>query len=211
MSINAEGLHVGDSALIERRHSSFAEGVAQLRLGRFHLARMLMTEQDAAQLVPLIIARDKFFLRVGALKIDTSGQDAEVTDKIHPQIEDLRPEVGNFLVAGAFFARHVSAGDQALFTRVLPVRLAPHPTHQSVRIKCQVPDRIDSLFFRLEIVRDRRSMWSGQRRIAHEIEIRFCAAGDNSQTNGEPVAAFCLDIAQDGLALKAIETLAHRR
>ena len=75
---------VDDSALIERRYSLFAEGVAQLCPGRFHLARRLMTEQDAPQLLPLIIARDKFLLRVGALKIDTSGQDAEITDKIHP-------------------------------------------------------------------------------------------------------------------------------
>jgi len=42
-----------------------------------------MTQQDATQLLPLIIARDKFFLRVGALKIDTSGQHAEITDKIY--------------------------------------------------------------------------------------------------------------------------------
>src|SRR6266480_1021763 len=62
---------------------SFAEGVAQLCPSRFHLARRLITQQNASQLLPLIIVRDEFFLRVRALKIDTNWQHAEVPNKIH--------------------------------------------------------------------------------------------------------------------------------
>jgi hypothetical protein len=68
----------------ERRCSLFPQRVAQLRLGRFHFARRLATEQNATQLITLIIACDEFLFRVGAMKIDTGGQHAEITDKIHP-------------------------------------------------------------------------------------------------------------------------------
>ena len=88
------------------------------------------------------------------------------------------------------------------------MRLPPHAAHQPIGIKCQVANRIDSLFLRLEIVRDRRSMRSGQRCVANQIEIWFGAAGDNGQADRVAIAAFCLDIAQDGFALKAIETFA---
>src|SRR5256886_4437235 len=183
------------------RRKLFAERVTQLGLGRFHLAGRLLTKQDAAQLLSLIIARDEFFLRVRAAKIDTGRQHAEVADEIHPQIEHLRPEVGDLLVADAFLAGHVCAGDQALFMGVLPVRLTPDTAHYPIWIKCQVPDRIDSLFLSLEIVRDRRSVRSGQRRVADQIEIRFCAGGDNGEPHPEPVAAALSGIRPSSLSL----------
>ena len=90
------------------------------------------------------------------------------------------------------------------------MRLAPHTAHYPIWIKCQVAYRINPLFFCFKIFGDRRPMRSGQWRVADEIEIWFCPTCDHCQANWESVAAFCLDVAQDGLALKAIETFVHR-
>src|SRR4029077_16562173 len=97
------------STLIERRYRSFTLRLAQLSLGSFHVARLLLAKQDRAEFVSLIVARSEFFLCVRALNIDTRGQHAEIADKIYPQIEDFRPKVGDLLVADAFFAGHVGA------------------------------------------------------------------------------------------------------
>src|SRR6266480_4086756 len=89
--------------------------------------------------------------------------------------------------------------------------LTANAAHYSIRIKCQVPDCVNSFFFRLEIVRDWRAMWSGEGRVADQIEIWFGAAGNNGEADRVSVAALCLDIAQDGLALEPIETFSHRQ
>ena len=54
-------------------------------------------------------------------------------------------------------------------------------------------------------------MWSGQRRVADQVEIWFGATGNHCEANRKSIAAFCLDIAQDSFALKAIEAFAHRQ
>src|SRR4029077_11688994 len=192
------------STLIERRYRSFTLRLAQLRLGSFHVARRLLTKQDRAEFVSLIVARSEFFLCVCALNINTHGQHAEIANKIYPQIEDFRPKIGDLLVADTFFAGHISACNQTLAPCVVPMRLASDAAHYPIGIKCQVAYRIDPFFFRLEIFGHRRSMWSGQRRVADQVEIWFGAAGNQCEAHRESVAAFCLDIAQDSFALKAI-------
>src|SRR5204863_8658879 len=47
-------------------------------------------------------------------------------------------------------------------------------------------------------------------RFADQVKIRFCAECNHSETDSEAVAAFCLDIAQNGFAFEAVETFAHR-
>src|SRR5439155_823525 len=136
-------------------------------VGGFHLAGRLLAQQNGAKLVGLIIARDKFFLRVASAAINAGGEHAEVADKIHPQIEHLRPEVRDLLVADAFLARHIRAGDKALVASVVPMRLTPHPAHDPIWIKCQVANCINPLFFCFEIFSDRRSMRAGQWRVAN--------------------------------------------
>ena len=171
----------------------------------------MLAKQNRPELVALIIAGDKFLLRVGALKLDASRQHTEVAYKIDPQIEHLRPKIWDLLVADALLARHVRARNQALTTGIFPMRLTPHTAHNPIWIKCQVADRINSFFFCLQVLSDRRPVRPREWRIAHEVQIRFCATGDHSETDRKPVPAFCLDVAQDGLAFKAIETFAHRQ
>src|SRR5438477_6374240 len=203
-------LSVGRSALTERGYGSFPLRLTQLDLRSFHVARRLLAKQNRAEFVSQIIACSEFLLRVRALKINTRWQHAEIANKIHPQIEHFRPKIGDLLVANAFFAGHVGPCDQTLALSVLPMRLAPHTAHYPIWIKCKVAYRINPFFFCLKIFSDRRPMWSSQRRLADKIEIWFCPACDHCQANCESVAAFCLDVAQNSLALKAIETFAHR-
>src|SRR4029450_6975404 len=132
--------------------------VAQFLPGRFSFAGFFPAKQDGAEPFSLIIARDELFLCVDPGKIDTGWLGAEVADKIHVQVKHLRPKVRNLLVADPFFAGHISAGDQPLFPRVVPMRLAPHAAHHPVWIKCEIADCVDSLFFCLEVFCDRRRM-----------------------------------------------------
>ena len=85
--------------------------LAQLILGSFHAARRLLAKQDRAEFVSLIITGSEFFLGVRALKINTRRRHAEIANKIHPQIEDLRPKIGDLFVADTFFASHVCSCD----------------------------------------------------------------------------------------------------
>ncbi len=48
-------------------------------------------------------------------------------------------------------------------------------------------------------------MRAGERRVAHDLEVRLRAAGHHRNARRHALAAFGLDVAQDGLALEAIE------
>lgn len=72
------------SALIECRYKSFPLRLAQLSLGRFHIARRLLAKQNRAEFVSLIVARGEFLLRVSAVKLNTRRQHAEIANEIHP-------------------------------------------------------------------------------------------------------------------------------
>ena len=158
----------------------------------------------------MVIARAKLFLRVGAPKVDPGWLHTEVTNKIHVQIKHLGPEIWNLLVPLPLFPGHVGPGDEPLFARIFPMSLSTHSAHHPIGIKCQVTNRVDPLFFCLEIFRHRRTMWSGQRCIPHQIEVRLGAAGDDGEPGRNAVSAFCLDIAQHGFAFKPIQALAHQ-
>ena len=192
------------SALIERRYRSFTLRLAQLSLGSFHVARRLLAKQDRAEFVSLIVAHSEFFLCVRALNINTRRRRAEIANKIYPQIEDFRPKVGDLLIADTFFPGHIGACNQTLASCVVPMGLASDAAHYPIGIKCQVAYRIDPFFFRLEIFGHRRPVWSGQRRVADQVEIWFGATGNHCQANRKSVAAFCLDIAQDSFASKPL-------
>src|SRR5207249_9266026 len=74
-------------------YGSLSVRMAQLRLGRIHLTLRLLTKQNRPELVALIIAGDKFLLRVGALKLDASRQHTEVAYKIDPRSEEHTSEL----------------------------------------------------------------------------------------------------------------------
>src|SRR5262249_60400106 len=111
-----------------------------------------------------------------------------------PEIEHRGPEIRDLFVADSLFAGHVCACDQTLLARVLPMRLPAHPAHDAVRIKRQIAHRENSFLFGLEIFCDWRTVWSGERRVADKIEIRFCAAAHYRQTVRHAIAAFGLNI-----------------
>src|SRR5581483_10716611 len=125
------------------------------------------------------------------------------------QIEHLRPEIRHLLVANALFAGHVCPSDQPLAAGVLPMRLAAHPAHDSIRIKRKVAYRINPFLLGLEILRNGRAMWAGQRRVANQIEVWLRTAADDGETHRKPVAALGLDVAQHGFALETVEAFAH--
>jgi hypothetical protein len=77
-------LSVERSALIPRRYILFSLCLAQLGLGSLHIARRLLAKQDRAEFFSLITACSEFFLRIGALKINTRWQYAEIANEIHP-------------------------------------------------------------------------------------------------------------------------------
>src|SRR5439155_13795147 len=147
-------LSVRRSALVERRYSSFPLGSAQLGLGRIHLALRLLAQQNGPELVALIITGNKLFLRVGPLTPDTHRQHTEIPDKIHAQIEHLRPKVRDLLVTDPLFASHVRARDQAFATGVFPLRPTTHVPHDPIPIRREIAHGINSYFFRLEILGD---------------------------------------------------------
>jgi hypothetical protein len=66
---------------------SFAERVPQLSLGRIHFALGVLAEQYGSQFVALIIAGDKFLLRVRTVELDASWQDTEIADEVQFDIE----------------------------------------------------------------------------------------------------------------------------
>src|SRR5439155_14247134 len=66
------------------RSALFPEGLTQLRLRSVHVTLRLLAKQNGPESVALIIAGGKPFLRVGAVKVDTSRQHTEIPDEIHP-------------------------------------------------------------------------------------------------------------------------------
>src|SRR5260370_42615983 len=62
----------------------FPERVPQFLLRRFHFTFRLIAKQNRAQLIALIIASDKLFLRISAAKINSRGLHAEISDKVKP-------------------------------------------------------------------------------------------------------------------------------
>src|SRR5205807_5354040 len=120
-----------------------------------HFALRLIAKQDRSQFVALIVACNKFLLWVRSAQIDSCRLDAEITDKMEPQIEHFSPEIWDLLIADPFFSGHVRAGNEPLLTGVFPMRLPPHPAHDPVRIKREIADCENSLFFGLEIFRYR--------------------------------------------------------
>ena len=170
----------------------------------------MITKQDRAQFLALIITRQKLFLGVGAAEIDPSRLHAEISDKVQPQIEHLRPEIRDLFVANSFFAGHVRSRNQALRSRVLPMRLAAHSTHDAIGIKCQISNGKNSFLLCFEIFCDRRAVRAGQRRIADEIEVWFGAASDYGQSGRNAVPTFRLDISQHRLAFETIQALADQ-
>jgi hypothetical protein len=89
----------------------FSQRVPQLLLARFHLALSLIAKEDRAQLVALVVAGNEFSFRVRPAQINSRRLHAEITDEVQSQIEHLRPEVGDLLVANPFLSRHVCARD----------------------------------------------------------------------------------------------------
>src|SRR5947207_1541628 len=64
------------------RYSLLPLCLAQLSLGRFHVARRLPAKQNRTEFVSLVVTRDKFFLCVRALNIDPCRQHAEISYEI---------------------------------------------------------------------------------------------------------------------------------
>ena len=89
------------------------------------------------------------------------------------------------------------------------MRLPAHATHDAIRIKGQVADRVDPFFFGLEILAHRRAVRPGERRVTHQLEVRFRPAGDDGHAGRDPIAAFRLDIAQDGFAFETVQAFAQ--
>jgi len=143
-------------------------------------------------------------------QIYSGRRNAEVADEIEMQIEHLGPEERYLFVTLSFFSGHVGAGDQTLFTRVFPMRLASDAAHQSIRIKCQIAYRVYSLLLGFEVFGNRRTVGTGQRRIADKVQIRFGATGNDRQARSHAIATFCLDIAQHRLAFEAVEAFTHQ-
>src|SRR6266404_1880943 len=116
----------------------FPQSVPQLFLGRLHLAVGLVAKQNRAQFVALIIMGDKLAFRVGPAQVYSGWLHAEITDEMQAKVERFGPEIRHLLITNPFLASHVCAGDQTLRARVFPVRLPPHPAHDSIRVKRQV-------------------------------------------------------------------------
>src|SRR5262245_12652310 len=92
----------------------FALSLAQLVLGRINFALRLLAKKNPAELVTLVISGGEFFLRVRSIKIHAGRRQREVAHEIHPQIEHLRPKIGDLFVTNAFLAGHISPCNQTL-------------------------------------------------------------------------------------------------
>src|SRR3954469_4453471 len=142
------------------RRILFALDLPQLAFGRIDFALRLLGKKNSAELLALIKSRYEFFLRVRSIEVHPRRRQREIADEIHSQIKHLRPKIGNLLVADALLARHIGPCNETLLPRVFPVGLTPHATHDSVRIKSEIADRVNSFFFGLEILGDRRPVWT---------------------------------------------------
>jgi hypothetical protein len=74
----------------------------------------LLAKKNPAELIPLVISSDEFFLRVRSIKIYARRPQREIAHEIHPQIEHLRPKIGDLFVTDALLARHISPCNQTL-------------------------------------------------------------------------------------------------
>src|SRR5207248_9163521 len=128
----------------------------------------------------------------------------EITDKIESQIEHLRPEIRQLFVTDSLFARHVRSCHQSLFARIFPMRLPSHSTHQTVRIKRQVTNCVDSFLFGLEIIVDRGTVWPGSSGVAHQMEVLLPSTRHHCQSRRDSVTDLGLDISQNRFCFKAV-------
>src|SRR5215217_3878802 len=138
----------------------FALDLSQLAFGRIDFALRLLAKKNSAELLALIKSRYEFFLRVRSVEVHPRRRQREIAHEIHSQIKHLRPKIGNLFVADALLARHIGPCNQTLLPRVFPVGLTAHATHDSVRIKSEIADGVNSFFFGLEILGDGRPVWS---------------------------------------------------
>ena len=95
----------------------FALRLPQLVFGCIDFALRLLAKKNPAELISLIISSDEFFLRVRSIKIYARRPQREIAHEIHPQIEHLRPKIGDLFVTDALLARHISPCNQTLFPR----------------------------------------------------------------------------------------------
>src|SRR5438477_12656649 len=84
---------VGNSGGIQLKsdRSLFSQRLPQFFFGRFNFALSLITKQDRAQFLALLITRQKLFLGVGSAELDTRRQTAAISALVPPPIERLRP------------------------------------------------------------------------------------------------------------------------
>src|SRR5438132_14012789 len=91
------------------------------------------------------------------------------------------------------------------------MRLTAHPAHLPIGIKREIADGVDPFLLRLEVICDWRTVGSGKRSVAHEFEIWFRAACHHGHPCRYPIAAFRLDIAQNGFAFESIQTFSQEQ
>src|SRR5262249_43757466 len=153
----------------------FALRLPQLVLCHVDFSLRLLAKKNPAELIPMIVSGDELFLRVRSIKVHARRRQREIANEIHPQIKHLRPKIGDLLVTDAFLARHISPCYQTLLTAVFPVGLTAHTAHDSVRVKGEITNGVNSFFFSLEIFGDRRPVRPGLWSISYKVEIQFCA------------------------------------
>src|SRR5262245_36495313 len=89
--------------------------------------------------------------------------------------------------------------------------LAADSSHDPVRIKGQIPNRVDSFFFGLAILAHRRTVRPGQWCVSDQIEIGLSATRYDSHAGWNAIAALGLDVPQDRLAFEAVQALPHEQ
>ncbi len=188
----------------------FAAGPgADLVLGGIDFLGGLIAEDDAEELGELVAADDELLLGAVAFDLEAGGGFVEVADEVEVEIEELGGVVGEPFPLDALLAGHVGAGDAALLEGALPVVDAALAAEHFVRVGGDVADGEDAFFVGLEVLVDRGAVGVGEGGILDEAEIRLGAHGDDGEAGGETLAAFGLDVFEDGAAFEAVELFAH--
>src|SRR5260370_18173052 len=105
--------------------ASFALCLPQLTFGRIDFALRLLAKKNPTELISLIVSGDEFFLRVRSIKIHARRLQRKVAHEIHPQIEHLRPKIGDLLVTDALLAGQITSCDHTSLPAVFPMCLTP--------------------------------------------------------------------------------------
>src|ERR1700756_5783708 len=136
---------------------------------------------------------------------------AKITDKIELHSQDLARAGRHNLELLAFSPRHVRSRGESLEPRHWDVGDTLGAPIDAVRIQRDVSYCINTFFVGFQILVHRASAQAAEWSICYELQIRFCADGNDREPRGKSQAAFGLDILDNCFAFESVQVLVEQQ